>query len=270
MLLHEKIIVTNDDYKNRINELTKDIKEYRSTKRKIVFRSGLCLCTWLGIAGASLLAIPAITTGIAISVGKSPFKRDEKRTYAHVRTEFDTVTGEKTSKQYEKYEDETNTLSYHSGWVENNGQYSSTLITYYVEDLTYDEINSCIRGEKELDKKTSEEYIIKEEITAEELAKGPYYSGVAYEIDKNDYLYSKQTSSENFSDVLSSIIIPFVLSSRIAVFAVNVLPEDKNDMFGEEFNPDRAFGHYDWINDDLKNAKATKKHLLMELKKNSD
>ena len=267
MMIYGYYLVNKED---RLRKLNKDIKEYKRGKRKIVFRKGLCYGTGIGLVAVAGLAIPTVCTVLACNFNHSPFKRDEVSTPAHVRTEFDSAKGVDTSRQYEAYENEKNSLYYHSGWTENNGQYYSTEISYEVEGLTYDEINGCIRGERDFGKKLQEKTIIREDVTAEELAKGPYYDGVVYEIDNNDVITTTQSNVENFNDVLRSIVIPGIFSPSLVSGVVKLLPDDLNDMFGNDFNPDCTYGYYSNINDDLKSAKRRKKELIRELKKNSD
>ena len=80
MMIYNYYSMSTED---RLKKVKKDIKEYRSDKRKIVFRKGLCYSAGIGFLATAGLIVPTIITVLGCNFNHSPFKRDEVVTPAH-------------------------------------------------------------------------------------------------------------------------------------------------------------------------------------------
>ena len=172
----------------------------RKRIRRLKFRRGLSHLYAVGMISTMTLLLPVTGYTLEYLTGQNnlPFKRDKRICRAHVKIEFDTSKGVDISKQYEPYEKEINTLEYHSGWVEDNGQYQTTIVTYDIKDIPLEEVKDIVNGSDK--SRILEKTIVRDNIPEDELSKGSYYVGEFYEVNPNDYIVTTQTKEEDQAD----------------------------------------------------------------------
>ncbi len=264
MLIDERI-----EKQFRVRQLEKEIKELKKEKRQIRFRKGLCGITAAGII-LGVASIPSVmTTLICIGQNRSPFKRDATVKEAHIETVFNTNNGVEVSKQYEPYNSEKNELRYHTEWKKTpNNDYISNVITYDATNLTYNDVEQIVKGEKELSDPVKEEVLHKKYISENLLGEGTYYDGVVYETNPDDCITVLQTKDEDLDDQFACYIMPLIFDAAFAAGAIFVVCPDGRayDIYGKKFNPYNAFRNIDVINKRIDNKKEKKNNLVKILR----
>lgn len=243
------------------------LRELKKEKRKLIFKKGLVYTLEVGATIGILLTLPAIGAGVATAIGHSPFKREDVVREMHIKTEFNTEEGKNVSKQCAPYEKEKSVVHYHTGWVEDNNQYVSEVSTYDATGITYDQIDECLRENKNISEVLGDpvfsEEITKSSITEEESKEKSHYEGVIYSVDYTNANVTPQTYEENAKDIGYSLIIPGLLGFIPTVFIARSL--DNNCFYDMRLPLDTDIDH---VKDDIYIQEENKKSL--KLKKNSD
>jgi len=264
MLMDERMM-----YQSRIRKLGKNIKNLRKERREFRFRKGLCGITAAGIV-LGVAAIPStFMTLMYMTQNRSPFKRDATVKEAHIETVFNTNNGVEVSKQYEPYNSEKNVLRYHTEWKKTpNNDYISNVITYDATNLTYNDVEQIVKGEKELSDPVKEEVLHKEYVSENLLGEGTYYDGVVYETNPDDCITILQTKEEDLNDQYICYTMPLIFDAAFAAGAIFVVCPDGRayNIYGEKFNPYNAFRDIDVINKRIDNKKEKKKNLVKILR----
>jgi len=266
MLMDERMM-----YQSRIRKLGKNIKNLRKERREFRFRKGLCGITAAGIV-LGVAAIPStFMTLMYMTQNRSPFKRDETVKEAHIETVFNSNNGIEVSKQYDPYKSEKNELRYHTEWEKTpNDDYISNLITYDASNLTYNDVELIIKGEKELSKPIKEEVLHKEYISEPLVNEGAYYDGVIYETNPDDCITVLQPEDKDSEDKFFCFEFPIIFDAAFAAGAIFVVCTDGRtyNIYGKNFNPYNACRNIDIINKQIYEAKKEKKSLVLRLKNN--
>ena len=246
--------------KRTLEEIKELLKKKKKEKRQIVFKKGLYGAATAGITLTSFLAPIAAFSGLAASWGCSPFKKDEVKQIAHIKTEFSSDEGREVTKQYSQFEDDKSLLHYYEGWKSDGVQFVSSESTYDIEGLTYDEVISHIKpdGTITLGEPISTRTIYKDEVQEESR---PSYKGVIYDKDEDDYIMVIQSDEENSKEISACILCGSVIGVPLGIMAFTV-STSKFNFDGLEWR--EAFVDCDLK--DLKKQKKEKKKLVKKLK----
>lgn len=215
-----------DEFKDREARVEKEISRinyYINNNKRTHFKINMIKHFRKGtqmfrLAMPYLLSLCLATGFFAETTDGLPFSNKRKK-YANYVTSFDDTGKVSNMKTYSYMKLENTYIRYYGAWTKNaNDGYSRTVKTYVIDSETIDKLSSLADKDvlyiydifEEPTKVIIEE---KKTLTEEELSQEPYFDGVIYQEDKNDYVVYEMPAGKN-------ILLSFFYLLSVLIFAL--------------------------------------------------
>jgi len=226
------------EQKKFLQQMKKDIEKLEN-KIKFSKFSNLQIGTIrnlkISLRAMQLVAPYVLTAGLIAGgfklLGSCPFYRDIGQQNLNIMKEFDSLGNIRYEEQYNEFSGASDMLYFYGKWEKtNDGFYTRTVEKYKLKGLTEEEI----RGLFEKEKMTLQDILgapfssIKESnnnVSEEDIEKENYFQAIIYHEDKEDYIFVKESSSDNILITILYIcvtglgeLLPFGIRSEFSSF----------------------------------------------------
>ncbi len=185
--------------------LNEKIEELEKRKKILIRKKNLYFAEYIGAILSGAIIITGIGVGVATKNGHCPFKKEDVKRIAYIKTDFDSEGKKEVSKQYEPYKDMSSKVTYYGEWTDVGDKYATVTTTYDVTGHTFEEVDGIVKIKDHPSGEPVEEIVFIEDASAKPSI---HYEGTVYETNKNDYIITPQTKDENERDIIEGLILP--------------------------------------------------------------
>ncbi len=189
----------------------------------------------ISLRAMQLVAPYVLTAGLIAGgfklLGSCPFYRDIQQQNLNIMKEFDSLGNIRYEEQYNEFSGDSDMLYFYGKWEKSNdGFYTRTVEKYKLKGLTEEEI----RGLFEKEKMTLQDILgapfssIQESnnnVSEEDIEKENYFQAIIYHEDKEDYIFVRESSSDNILITILYIcvtglgeLLPFYIRTECSSF----------------------------------------------------
>lgn len=189
----------------------------------------------ISLRAMQLVAPYVLTAGLIAGgfklLGSCPFYRDIQQQNLNIMKEFDSLGNIRYEEQYNEFSGDSDMLYFYGKWEKSNdGFYTRTVEKYKLKGLTEEEI----RGLFEKEKMTLQDILgapfssIQESnnnVSEENIEKENYFQAIIYHEDKEDYIFVRESSSDNILITILYIcvtglgeLLPFYIRTECSSF----------------------------------------------------
>lgn len=167
------------------------------------------------------LVFPSFVITLFSILGATPFKIDEDKLLAETKKDFDKYNNIKYVKTYDRFESNTNVITYYGLWTKmDDNEYSREVKTYYSGHLTEKEAYGLLKREdlsveSVLGKPRNTYTEHRNNISEEELNQKEYYEATVYSEDLNDFIIIRESNTKN---IITTIICFAIIAVQSIAF----------------------------------------------------
>lgn len=224
--------------KKEILDLEKQIKYARLINFKNVTIKNLKISARFGQRIAPYVLVAGVMAGgCKLLTGGWPFiPNDEITRHSHIMHEFDSRGNIRYEEQYESFRNESSVISLYSKWtLQEDGLYTRTIKIFKPKAITEEDILKLFNSPevKSLEKlfgqpiRSKKEYKNKLDIPEEENI--DFLQATTYDVNKNDYIITKESITENFATTLLYIMFTAFAELLPAFYRENYSTFDYDD-----------------------------------------